>query len=120
MLKLYSQLPIEYDYINNELLINLPKDLKIRFLNNIDIITENDFNVLSLNEINLCSVNHDINIDSLNSAIYLNSQKAKQIKNIPQIITINQENNHFTKKKELLINLNKCLNQIIGNIFLPK
>lgn len=104
------QLPVTYNKYNNELIINIPKNCKIKFLNDINIDIDGQFNILSFNQMNLCSVNNNINIDSLNAAIYLNSEKAVQLKKI-KIIDIN--NNLFNKRKNILSNINKCVMNIL-------
>lgn len=75
----YNSLPISYNHETNELIINLPKDLKIKFTNSIDITTEGEFNLFSYGEMNLLSLFHNMHFDTLNAAIHLNSRKAKQL-----------------------------------------
>lgn len=75
----YNSLPISYDKDKNELIINIPKDLKIKFTNSVDIVTEGEFNLMTFGEINLLSIFNNIHLDSLDAILHLNSRKAKQL-----------------------------------------
>lgn len=110
--------PIHYDSENNILKISLPDKIKIEFENNIDIQVLGDFNILTYGMINLLSAFKDINIDSYDAKIYLNSQKCKQLNDFdPNIIPIRTLSNEsidslIHKQEKILLNLKSCLEQI--------
>lgn len=84
-LDIYKSLPISYNKDSNELLINLPKDLKIKFTNSVDIVTEGEFNLLSFGELNLVTIFKNMHFDTLNAQLHLNSRRAKQLFNYDYI-----------------------------------
>lgn len=78
-LDIYNSLPISYNKDSNELIINLPKDIKIKFTNSVDIITDGEFNLMSFGEMNLLSIFNNIHLETLDATIHLNSRRAKQL-----------------------------------------
>ena len=76
-----GELLFKADVVNNNLIITLPKDFKIDIIGDLDISVRGEFNVESKGEINLLSRKKNINIESLGAKIFLNSYRAKQIRN---------------------------------------
>lgn len=73
---------IKYNSSVNELEITIPKGLKIKINNTLDICLDGEFNLLSNGGINLLSLFNRINLDSYKSQIHLNSLKCKQLSNL--------------------------------------
>ena len=69
---------LSYNPLTNTLSINVPKDLKIELTNSLNIEILGEFNLLAFG-MNLLSLQNNINIDSYNSAIHLNSRRCKQL-----------------------------------------
>ena len=69
---------ISYNPLTNTLSINVPKDLKIELTNSLNMEILGEFNLLAFG-MNLLSLQNNINIDSYNSAIHLNSRRCKQL-----------------------------------------
>ena len=69
---------ISYNPSTNTLSINVPKDLKIELTNSLNVEILGEFNLLAFG-MNLLSLQNNINIDSYNSAIHLNSRRCKQL-----------------------------------------
>lgn len=106
---------IKYNSSVNELEITIPKGLKIKINNTLDICLDGEFNLLSNGGINLLSLFNRINLDSYKSQIHLNSLKCKQLSNLNSYslpIDVNEVKslnklidcrlNHIYKLKELL------------------
>ena len=72
---------ISYNPSTNTLSINVPKDLKIVMTDSLNVEVLGEFNLLAFG-MNLLSLHNNINIDSYQSAIYLNSRRCKQLHNL--------------------------------------
>ena len=73
---------LHYDNKKKALIVTLPPELKIGIVGNVDLKVTGDYNVETLGEINLLSRRKDINIESLGARIFLNSFRAKQIRQL--------------------------------------
>lgn len=76
-----GELFFKADIANDTLIIKLPKDFKIDVIGDLDISIKGEFNIDSKGEMNLLSRKKNINIESLGAKIFLNSYRAKQIRN---------------------------------------
>lgn len=68
---------------NNELELQVPNDFVFKILGDLNISIEGELNIDS-SELNIVTYGNDINLDSADANIHLNSCRAKQIKNIPK------------------------------------
>lgn len=63
--------------------VQVPEGFKLGFVNGLDIALGGDLDIDSIGEVNLVTRGKNINIDSLEAAIYLNSLKSKQTRDDP-------------------------------------
>ncbi len=68
---------------NNELQLHIPDKLSFKIYGNLNVSIDGELNIDS-SELNVVTNGKDINLDSVNANIHLNSYRAKQIKNIPK------------------------------------
>lgn len=107
---------ISYDPVSNTLSITLPKDLKVQLNTSLNLNVLGEFNISSFG-MNLLSLFSQINIDSHESKIFLNSQRSKQLQNIEDIapaieilpLTNNALDTILNTQQTLLHELQSCL-----------
>lgn len=82
-----------------ELELDLPDNFKLNIKGDLNLILNGEFNV-DASEVNIVSRGDDINLDSLDASIYLNSYRAKQIKDIPEYIKLRKEQESAKKNSK--------------------
>ena len=123
-----GDLSFKADIVNGNLTITIPKDFKLDIIGDLDMSIKGEFNIETNGEMNLLSRKKNINIESLGAKIFLNSYRAKQIRNnryyksmrtrqLKEIDVIDDTNHHDDPLEELtnaIISLNERITKLEG------
>lgn len=111
---------VYYDNKIDRLVFHFPDDLKLRIVGGVDIQQTGDFNLETLGEINLLTHDNMLNLDSLNSKIFINSMMSKQIRDLDMSVELRDQIMTQWKEKEKSSRKDKCIvheqMEIIGEL----